>query len=62
MGLPYEMEGDARRPRLGVQMTDFGLTYGVGDETTIFLAIKVSFRVKRNEIKKTLSYYFDVLT
>ena len=28
-----------------VQIKDSGLTYGIDDETSLFLAVKVSFRV-----------------
>ena len=31
---------------------DFVLTYGIQDRTSIFLALKVSFRVVRKDIKK----------
>ena len=35
---------------------DFVLSYGIQDRTPIFLALKVSFRVIREDIKKTPSY------
>ena len=35
---------------------DFVLSYGIQDKTPIFLALKVSFRVVREDIKKTPSY------
>ena len=35
---------------------DFGITKGIWDGMQIFLAINVSFRVTREEIKKTPSY------
>ena len=35
---------------------DFVLSYGIQDRTPIFLALKVSFRVVRKDIKKTPSY------
>ena len=35
---------------------DFVLSYGIQNKTPIFLALKVSFRVVREDIKKTPSY------
>ena len=35
-----------------MQITDFGLTLGVQDETSIFLVVNVSFMVASEESKK----------
>ena len=35
---------------------DFVLSYGIQDRTPIFLALKISFRVVREDKKKTPSY------
>ena len=40
-GLQYEKVGSS----FWVQIKDSGLTYGVDDETSPFLAVKVSFKV-----------------
>ena len=43
-----------------VQIKDSGLTKGVDDETSLFLAVRVSFRVhsKKYQLKETLLLNF----
>ena len=41
MGLTHKMDGDVLLLALVVQITDFGLTLGLQDETVIVLAVKV---------------------
>ena len=42
--------------RLGLSISDFGLTWGVLGKTPLYLAINVSFRVARGETLKNYSF------
>ena len=44
------------RVSLWIQITDFGLTYGVQDKTPIILAPIISFSIAQEKIKKLKKY------